>query len=216
MLRSLCGALLVMAINAGPVLAACDGDEIFSDDFSDPQLSKDQWEPSGTVSIGSGYLQIKPQQNSRTGRPIPNSAGTKEFDLCFDIIYPVAKNNDGDTVGGVILFFKDWKNNYLVVTSPVGVVGAMRILDDKGRLMGKKLPADTGLKPGAGARNSFQVTVKSNVVTVYANGRRLFAFKTVAKDADAAEMSVGLYAESEKDQENAWQFSNVKLTEPPK
>jgi hypothetical protein len=110
----------------------------------------------------------------------------------------------------------NWSISIDIATTPAGVVGALRNIDDKGRLMGKKLPAETGLKPGAGAKNSFRVTVKSNTVTVYANDRRLFAFKVVPKDAADAQVEVALVASSEKDQENAWQFSNVKLTEPPK
>jgi hypothetical protein len=214
MLRILSGALLVVAISASPVLAACDGDELFSDDFSDQQLSKDQWDPSEALSIGNGYLQIKPQQSHITAKPIPNSAGAKEFDLCFDITYPPAKQPDGGTWGGVVFWFKDFKNHYYLWTTPAGAVGAIRVVDEKERMMGKKF--QIGLKTGAGAKNSFQLTVKSNVVTVYANGQRLFAFKPIAKDAEVAQIAVAFAATSEKDQENAWQFSNVKLTEPPK
>jgi hypothetical protein len=214
MLRILSGAIFMLVIGANPVSAACQGDELFSDDFSDPQLSKDQWPSVEAISIGNGYLQIKPKPQYRNFVPIPG--GDKEFDLCVDITYPQAKQPDGGTFGGAVFWFKDWKNHYYVWTTPVGVVGATRVTNEKERVMGKKQPSENGLKTGAGAKNSFQVTVKGNMATVYGNDKRLFAFRTVAKDAEDIVIAVGLLASSEQDQENAWRFSNVKLTEPPK
>jgi hypothetical protein len=213
MLRILSGAMLAVAVSASPALAACDGDELFSDDFSDPQQSQDQWGTAEFLSFGDGYLQIKSKPGFTSFSKIPVN-GAWEFDLCVDITYPEAKNPDGGTYAGVMFWFNDWKNYYYVWTTPVGGIGALRLFNDKTRMMGKRF--NVGLNAGAGTTNNFQVTVKSDVVTVYGNGQKLLAFKPVAKDAEAAKVEVALFAYSEKEQENTWRFSNVRLTEPPK
>lgn len=206
----LTGALLV-AVGASPVLA-CQGDEIFSDDFSDQALSKDVWGDSEWFSVEKGYLQIKNKPNYRSIARIPLNQA--EFDVCADIIYPASANPE-NTIGGFGVWFKDWDNYYEVITTSVGGVGAFRT--SKGRFMAlgtfKVYPA---LKSGAGSTNTLRLTVKGNTGTVYGNGQRLFAFRMVAADAQASGIGVSLLASSEKERENDWRFTNVKLTEPPK
>lgn len=210
--RLIVGAVLATAISAGPVFA-CEGEEIFSDDFSDVQLSQDVWGGGEFISIQKGFLQLKNKPGFSGLIPIPQHQN--EFDVCADIIYPTANKPDGGTYGGFAFWFKDWENQYEVITTPVGGLGAFR--NTKGRLLAlgafKIYPA---LKKGAGEKNTIRFTLKGNTGTVYGNGQRLMSFRAVAADAQAARIGVALKASSESDQENAWQFTNVKLTEPPK
>jgi hypothetical protein len=214
--RTITGAILALIVGAGPVLA-CQGEEIFSDDFADPILSKDLW-GIGTqdwLSVEKGYLQIKvkPTYSGFTGIP----QGQNEFDVCVDITYPEAKNPDGGTSGGIYLWFKDWDNYYDIATTPVGGVGVFRVAKGKTTQVSQPFKIYDQVKKGAGAVNTFRVTLKGNTGTIYANGQRLTAFRVVASDAQADGVRpLSLYAHSEQDQENAWRFGNLKLTEPPK
>jgi len=205
------GAVLATAVSIGPVLA-CEGEEIFSDDFSDVTLSRDMWGGGDFISIEKGFLQIKNKPGYAGLTPIP--LHQPEFDACVDVIYPAANKPDG-THGGFAFWFKDWDNYYEVITTPAGGLGAFR--STKGRLLAlgafKIYPA---LKKGTGEKNTIRLSVKGNTGTVYGNGQRLMAFRAVAADAQAATIGVALKASSEADQENAWRFTNVKLTEPPK
>src|SRR6185312_8962776 len=144
--RTVAGVMLALMIATGPALA-CMGDEVmYSDDFSDPELSKDQWSTSKAVSIEKGYLQIKPEKEYVSLVRIPSAS--KEFDLCVDITYPEAKKPDGGTWGGFIFWWKDWKNYYYVWSTPVGVSGAFRVAKERTLQLSKKDPLP-GVKTGA-------------------------------------------------------------------
>jgi hypothetical protein len=197
---------------------ACTGEEIFADDFSDPALSEDFWGVAGAKgrSVGKGYLEIKPQMGYVSFATIPSGRDVKEFDVCADVTYPEAKNPDGGTIGGFIFLFKDWDNYYEVGTTPVGGLAVFRNAKGKGTAVSAPFKVYDQLKKGAGSTNTIRVLLKGNTGTVFGNGQRLTAFRTVAADAAAATVGVALYASSEKEQENGWKFGNVKLTEPPK
>jgi hypothetical protein len=208
--RAITGATFALALAAGPALADCTGDELFADDFSDPVASKDIWGQGDFFNINKGYLEIKVKPRYTGWVAVPS--GQRDFNVCFDVTYPEAKNPDGGTYGGIVFWFKDWQNFYGVVTTPIGAAGAFRITKDRWLNLVPFYKRDV-IKAGPGQKNSFQVTVKGSVGTVYANNEKLFAFRAVASEALD---NVGLLAHSEEDQENPWQFGNVKLTDPGK
>jgi hypothetical protein len=203
-LRTIMGAMLALAIAGSPALA-CKGEEIFSDDFAD---DSGMWGSADFFKIGGGFLELKLQPGYK-GVALFQGGQQKEFDACVDITYPEAKKPDGGTVAGFVFWFKDWPNHYVVGTTPVGAVGAYRMNKDK---FGLQSPFRTNpaIKAGAGAKNTFRVTVKGNAITIYANDQRVAGFRGTPEDA-----WMGLFSESEQDNSNAWKFSNFKLTEPP-
>ena len=205
-LRTIVGAMLALAIAGSPALA-CQGEEIYSDDFAD---DSGMWgDPPDWMKIGGGSMELKLQPGYR-GIAFFRGGQQKEFDVCVDITYPEAKKPDGGTVAGIAFWFKDWENHYVVGTTPVGAVGAYRYNKDKLALQ-SPFRSNPAVKGGAGAQNTFRVTVKGNAITIYANDQRIAGFRGTPEEA-----WMGLYAESEQDNSNAWKFSNFRLTEAPK
>jgi hypothetical protein len=206
-LRMITGAILALAIGVSPALA-CKGEEIYSDDFTDPN---GPWPnpPWFTISGGSAEIKMDPGY-----RGVINYLGGDfaDFDVCVDITYPQAKNADGGTYGGLVLWFKDMENMYEIFTTPIGAMGAFRYT--KGRaLLAAPVRKQNALKTGAGATNTLRITAKGGNVTIYANDQRAATFRGVVPEGGGY---VGLTATSEQDQANAWKFSKFKLTEAPK
>src|SRR5262245_14028612 len=101
--RTIACAAVALMIAKGSVLA-CEGDELFADDFSDPSVSADLWPTKGDwFTIAKGYAQIKVERGRTGFAPIPSSQN--EFDVCADIVFPEAKNTDGGTYGGFIFWW---------------------------------------------------------------------------------------------------------------
>ncbi len=204
-LRSIVGAVLALAIAASPALA-CKGDEIFSDDFNE---DSGMWPNADWITIGGGAMELKLRPGYQ-GFAAFRGESPKEFDACVDITYPDAKKPDGGTLAGIAFWFKDYDNYYGVGTTPVGAVGGFRVNKGKFALQAPFRKYNQ-VKGGTGAKNTFRVTVKGNNITVYANDQRVAGFRGVPDDG-----LMGLFAESEQDNANAWKFSSFKLTEPPK
>jgi len=205
-LRSFAGAMLALAIVASPALA-CQGDEIYSDDFSsgDGPWDNVDW---ATIGGGKAVLKLRPGYMGvlRFLGELP-----KEFDMCVDVTYPAAKNPDGGTVGGLGFWFKDYENTYIVGTTPVGALGSFRITKNR-FLVASPFKVESALKAGAGSKNRIRVTAKGNTITVYVNDQRIRSFRGVPDEG-----YIGLYAESgQQEESNPWEFTNFKLTEAPK
>ena len=204
-LRTIAGVVLALAIAGSPALA-CKGDEIYSDDFAD---DSGMWgNPSDWLKIGGGSMELTLQPGYR-GAALFRGQTLKEFDACVDITYPEAKKPDGGPLAGIAFWFKEWANHYVVATTPIGAVGAFRYNKEKFALQ-SPFRKYNHIKAGAGATNTFRVTVKGNSITIYANDQRVAGFRGTPDDA-----WMGLFAESEQDGANTWKFSNFKLTEPP-
>src|SRR5262245_24182891 len=201
-LRSIVGAVLALAIAASPALA-CEGEEIFSDDFSE---DSGMWPSGDWAKVEGGYLELKLPAGYQGVVPFQGGA-PKDFDLCVDVTYPEAKQPDGGTIAGVGFWFKDLQSWYAVATSPIGAVGAFRVNNGKFALQ-SPFRKYQQIKGGVGAKNTFRVTVKGNTVTFYGNDQRLGGFRGVP-----VEGALGLFAASENDNSNAWKFSNFKLTD---
>jgi len=206
-LRTVVGALLALTIAASPALA-CKGEEIYSDDFTQPD---GPWPNAAWFSINGGKAELKMEPGYR-GVASYLGGNFTDFDVCVDITYPEAKNPDGGTYAGLVFWFKGMDDHYEVFTTPVGVVGAFRFTKSRA-LLASPVRKQGSLKAGAGATNTIRVTVKDKSVTVYANDEKVAAFKGIMPEGGGY---IGLMATSEKDQANVWQFSNFKLTEAPK
>jgi hypothetical protein len=205
-LRSIVGAMLALAIAASPALACKGTEEIFSDDFAD---DSGMWGSADWIAVGGGALELKlPAGYQGVARYRGDTP--KDFDLCVDLTYPEAKKPDGGTFAGISLWFKDYDNQYVIATTPIGAVGAFRVSKGKLTLQApfRKYPQ---MKAGAGQTNTLRVTVKGPAVTVYANDQRVAGFRGVPDEG-----FLGLIAESESDNSNAWKFSNLKVTDAPK
>ena len=203
-LRAITGAVFALAIAASPALA-CKGTEIFSDDF---QNSDGPWDSAEWIKIGGGFAELTlPPTYGGVMRYLADPP--PDFDLCVDITYPSISKPDGGGIGGIALWFKEFQDTYLVGTTPAGVMGALRIRQGKPLLL-SPVRKYAAIKTGAGAKNTFRVTVKGNTVTMYANDQRTASFR-----GTPGEGTIGLFAESPQDGASPWKFSSFKLTEAP-
>src|SRR5262249_2735988 len=206
-LRTIIGAILALTIAASPALA-CKGDEIYSDDFTDPNAP---WPNTPWFTIGGGNAEFKMDPGYRG---VVNYLGGDftDFDVCVDITYPEAKDPNGATYGGIVFWFKGMEDHYAVLTTPAGAVVALRHTMVRS-VVASPLRRDNAVSAVTGSTNTFRVTVKGGNVTIYGNDQRLANFRGVMPEGGGY---VGLTARSEEDQQNTWKFNNFKLTEAPK
>jgi hypothetical protein len=204
-LRAISGALVALAIAASPALA-CKGKEIFADDF---QSDSGSWDNAEWIKIGGGFAELTlPAGYGGVMRYLGDTP--KDFDMCVDITYPAdATPEGGGGIGGVAFGFADYENVNLVVTAPLGVMGAVRIAKGK-LLVASAFRKLTLLKAGPNGKNTVRITVKGNSVTLYANDQKVAGYRSQPGDG-----ALGLYAEGDKDKPATWRFSNFKLTEAP-
>jgi hypothetical protein len=203
--RTIAAAMIALTIAASPALA-CKGEEIYTDDFTS---ADGLWATAPWFSISGGSAEFK-MAPGNSGF-IPYLGGNfKDFDMCVDITNPEFKNSDSPPVAGLAFWFKDFQNMTAVLSVPLGGMFAIRTTNGRTLLASPPRKHDA-IKAGPGAKNTYRVTAKGNNITFYANDQRVGVFRGPPQDA-----SLGLIAESEKDQTNSWKFSNFKLTEPPK
>jgi hypothetical protein len=206
-LRGFAGAMLALAVAASPALACKGETEIHSDNFAD---AGGPWDGTDNVTIGGGYATLKTEPGKNA--VLAYIGGQfKEFDVCADITIPATKNPDGGAVAGILFWFSgNPADFYGMIMTPGGMLGAIRVKDGKPLVM-SPFRKQAAIKLGADAKNTFRITAKGNAVTVYANDQRVSSFR-----GTPTEGLLALYAEGERDQANAWKFSNFKLTDPPK
>lgn len=210
-LRTIAGVIAGLTVAAAPAVA-CNGNTLFTDDFSDIQISKDAWDPpSEIVTISRGYMELKPAAGKAVTMTIPVRIRSNEFEVCADILSPEGPQR-GRAWAGFIFWFKSWQGFSYVNMSPSGMLISHRSLDGRDLPLGADKIYDV-INKGPGARNSLRLAVKGNVGVAYANERRVTSFRGYPTDATGWIMLMG---QSELEQENIWRFTNVKLTEPSK
>ena len=72
--------------------------------------------------------------------------------------------------------------------------------------------SNPAIKKGAGATNTWRITLKGNTATLYANDAKIAAFKGTG--LVGGDRLMGLYGLSTSDENNStWVFSNFKVTD---
>ena len=66
------------------------------------------------------------------------------------------------------------------------------------------------VKSGLDALNEIMVTMNGNLAAFYVNGQKVFEFRGQPPRNGG---SIGLYAESEKENENEWRFVDIAVVE---
>src|ERR1700730_15177232 len=102
---------------------------------------------------------------------------------------------------------------YMLWTTPAGLVGVERREMKTGKVT-TALPkrSNPAIKKGAGATNTWRITLKGNTATLYANDAKIIAFKGTG--LVGGDRLMGLYGLSTSDENNStWVFSNFKVTD---
>jgi len=191
---------------SGPTIVDCR--PVNSTDFQDTFQKPDPgW---GSVAhYVDGQLAVNPNENGyyiQLYRPLVFKNST----VCMTVKSPLEVTNLEDKLhGGLIFWASDPQNFYEVAIYPNGTFGVFR------RVNGESVPvlprtASDAIKKGVGAVNELQVVLNNNRGMLYINGVQVQGFPgQPPKDGGA----VGVYAESESQQQNEWKFLNITVVE---
>jgi hypothetical protein len=192
---------LALSVAAGPAFAACDSDNaIFEDDFEFMDVS---WgPPTQEVLVEDGQLVI----NGYMG--IVNFlTQNKGADVCVDATIVEAAEVSNSPIG-IIFWFKDWENYYIVNAWADGWVEARRI--QNGNLTAIFTEESMALKKGVGETNNFQLSLRPKDATLFINGTEIKRFKgKQPKDGGV----VGVYGSSPEEAPAKFAFDNLVVSE---
>ena len=192
---------LALSVAAGPALAACDSDNaIFEDDFEFMDIS---WgAPSDAVFVEDGQLIIDGfmgQVNFLTQN--------KGANVCADLTILEATDIPNSPTG-LLFWWHDWNNYYVVFTWADGWVEVRRYKD--GNLTTVFTEETMALKKGVGETNNIQLALRPKDATLYINGTEIKRFKgKQPKDGGV----VGFYAISSEEAPAKFAFDNLIVSE---
>jgi TIR domain len=173
------------------------------DDFKSPDPG---WgKTTADYNIQDGQMVLK----SKNGAPQPwiyTPLVFKSATICSDFISPSALQTvDGLAAGGIIFWAADYQNYYVAQTFTDGTYAIYRKVDGKWIAVCGRTKADD-IRPGPGAGNHMRITIAGNKVTLFVNNKKLVELWGQSPSRGGA---VGLYAQSETNQEEEWRFSNL-------
>lgn len=200
-------AAVAAILAAGPALACKGSKVLLEDNFSFVDAGWDV----GDAVIGNGAMTITPKPDHGysvlyIGDVYPNG------DICVDITMPQAKNPKDEYLSAGILFMAvDYGAYHYFWAAPSGYVGVSRLANDK--WTNPVPPRQVAFNKQVGATNTLRVTYGGGRGTIYINDKKIVDFR--AQESAGAEY-FGLRGDSEEKAQNAWKFSNVKITDVAK
>jgi hypothetical protein len=192
---------LALSVAAGPAFAACDSDNaIFEDDFEFMDVSWGQ--PSEEVLVEDGSLVI----NEYMG--IVNFlTQNKGADVCADLTILEASDIPNSPIG-LIFWFKDWENYYVVYLWADGWVEVRRIQNGNTNYIFTE--ETMALKKGVGETNNVQLSLRPKDATLFITGTEIKRFKgKQPKDGGV----VGFYGVSPEAAPAKFAFDNLVVSE---
>jgi hypothetical protein len=204
----LVAAAVAAVVVADPALACKGSKVLLEDNFS---VADPAWD-TGDAVIENGALTITPKADHGysviyMGDVFPQA------DICVDIAVPQARNPRDEYLSAGILFMAvDYGASHYFWHSPAaGYLGVSRLVG--GKWTNPVPPRQFAMNKQVGATNTLRVTFGGGRGTIYINDRKVVDFR--AQESNRAEY-FGLRADSEEKAQNAWKFSNVKITDTPK
>ena len=193
---------LALSVAAGPAFAACDSDNaIFEDDFEFMDVS---WgAPSEAVFVEDGSLIIDEYMGI-----VNFLTQNKGADVCADLTIVEATDFPNSPIG-LIFWFQDWDNYYVVYTWADGWVEVRRI--QNGTTSNIFTEETLALKKGVGETNNIELKLKPKQATLFINGTEIKRFKgKQPKDGGV----VGFYGISTAEAPAKFAFDNLIVSEP--
>lgn len=165
---------------------------------------------SGRVFLADGELVLKPQA-SRSWRQFYPSLLFGNATICAQLKSPkeVTDINGSTNAGLAFWTTANRRNHYAVSVYPNGRLGILRMVNGE---WASVLPATKSefVKTGLDVTNEIMVTLSGNLAAFYVNGQKAFEFRGQPPRNGGA---IGLYAESEKSNENEWRFVDIAVVE---
>ncbi|MBV9220185.1 MAG: hypothetical protein JOY94_12285 [Methylobacteriaceae bacterium] len=199
-------ACLVLA--AGPALA-CKGKEVkFSDDFRQVDDSWGADPSSDAVTVEDGKVKVKAKVNG-SYTLLYNGALFDDADICVTVQIPNKIEDPTQLEAALVFWAEDYNNLYALYIAPSGKATLSRLVNNKWHDV---VPwRDTAsVKTDPGAKNVLRVTTSGTQITAYINDVQ---FAAVRGQLPHGGGTVGLRAESEGTQRDAWKFIDLKVTD---
>ena len=192
---------LALSVAAGPAFAECNSDNaIFEDDFEFMDVS---WgAPTEEISVEDGKLVIDGYMGI-----VNFLTQNKGADVCVDATILEATDIPNSPIG-VIFWFKDWENYYIVHAWADGWIEVRRI--QNGNVSYIFTEESMALKKGVGETNNFQLSLRPKDATLFINGTEIKRFKgKQPKDGGV----VGFYGSSPEAAPAKFTFDNLVVSE---
>ncbi|NVN88278.1 MAG: hypothetical protein HXX15_19535 [Rhodopseudomonas sp.] len=192
---------------AGPA-AACTGEKIlFQENFAaaDPVL----WGSlPAHFQVRDGKVTVRPPAQSETYQ-FESGFAFEDADICLTVTL-LETTDPTNSFGGLLFWVKDKANFYVLNVASIGYYQVRRKI--AGQWVAPEVIGWTqtkDVKQGPNQPNTVRVTLKGQSVAIAINGNDVIRFRAQAPEAPSF---VGLYAASAEAKADAWQFSNLKVT----
>ena len=180
------------------------GDVLLEDNFAKLDPS---WESGENVKVQDGKLIITPALDKGT-HALNDSNVFDEADITVNVM--LAEGGDPTETGGIVFWAKDDSNFYVLVVSADGDTGIWRLAANRWMYPVRLAPNDA-VKKGFRQSNTLRVVIKGHQALAYVNDKQVGKITGTPPEGGG---QVGLYGESNGKVQNAWQFSNFKVTAP--
>ncbi len=179
----------------------------FFDNFKSPDLG---WGKTGDDrSFQNGQMVLR-SKNAVPQSWIYTPLVFRNATICSDFVAPsTLEKADGLAAGGIIFWASDYQNYYMVEIFTDGTYAVFRRLANKWIEVSARRKAD-GIRQGPGAVNRVKVTIAGDIVTLFANDKKIADLWGQSPSRGGA---VGLYGQAETDKEQEWHFSNIVVLE---
>jgi hypothetical protein len=199
------GLALLMSAYALPALA-CQGDkELFVDDFSFHDLAWGDASERFFIKDGKATISAKPDN---VWWSWDLALTYTDADICLTV-KPTAAKDPAVTKGGLMFWVEDNDNFFIYAASADGHYYVGHFVAGKWAPTIVPWTASDAIKQGVGVANDLRVTIKGNVVTLWANGKQIGKFRGKVPEKPSY---IGLYADSGPLQPDVWEFTNLKVT----
>jgi hypothetical protein len=186
--------------------AACEGDKIL---FQEKFTSRDPiWgRPSDRVKIGDGKAIIRPAVNMSQWQ-LESGFAFEDADICVTVTL-LETADPARGAGGLIFWAKDNSNYYVLNIASNGYYQVNRFMS--GRWAPDVIPWTESdvIKKGPNQPNVLRVTLRGQMVTVGINGKEITRFRAQAPEGPSL---TGIFAASAPEKPDAWQFTDLKVT----
>lgn len=205
-LRVVVALSLLSALLPGSALACKGPNVIFADDFS---TSDPAWgENDDKFIVGDKKMIVKPSPGKGYGGSYQGNF-FEDSDICIDVVMPNTK--DTGVSGGLLFWFDDWDNYYILEIDGSGSAAIIRWQRGKSLapVTWRKAPA---VKTAPGAVNTLRIVLKGDAGRAFINDQPFATFKGTAPKGGSV---IGVFGGSENGASNTWTFTNLKVTNVP-
>lgn len=185
---------------------ACNGDKtLFQDDFS---VHDATWGvPSADFEMKDGKAVLKPAP-AMSRWQLQTGFAFGDADICLTVTL-LETSDPTRSSAGVAFWAKDARNLYVLSIAPNGFYQVSRLIAGNWAPEVISWTPSDAIKQGPNQPNNLRVTLKGQSVAVMINDKDLVRFRAQPPETQS---NVGLYAVSGPAKADAWQFTDLKVT----